>query len=156
MMTLLKVAWMFGFAVVALTYPVAWGMAGASTEAVLITKYDQSKIDVNKAMDAPEPKDPDFEKKVIALYGIPHEKLRVLFVPQDRFLRPEELPSVVLLPVDKSKGENPLQVRTVWFFAKWIVSAAGVVSILLLTVWWTLERQARRTSSKSEPPATAS
>lgn len=155
MRTLLKIAWMFGFAVVALTYPVAWGMAGLSTEAILITKFDESKIEINRDWDKPDPKDADFEKKVVALYGIPHEKLRVLFVPQEKFLHPPEMPSLVLLPVDKQKGENPLQVQTVWFFAKWIVTAAGVVSIALLGVWYVLERQARRTTSASEPPSTA-
>ena len=57
--------------------------------------------------------------KVIELYGNDAGGLvKVLFVPKDKFRRPEEMPELLLLPVDKQKGEDPLQYQMVLFFER--------------------------------------
>jgi hypothetical protein len=55
---------------------------------------------------------------VAEIYGVPVDKsIRLAFVDEGELIRPEEDPSLVLLPVDKQAGENPLQIKTVWFIA---------------------------------------
>ena len=156
MLKLLKAFWIMSYLVVALAYPAAWGIARTATEAILITPFHPSKVVVNREMDAPDKKDPDFEKKVAALYGIVSEKKLVVFVPKERFLHPEEMPEMTLLPIDKDKGENPLQLQTIYFFAKWTVTGAGAAAISLMVLWLLLSRrQAGRMTSGSAPPSSA-
>ncbi len=67
---------------------------------------------------------------VAEIYGIPQEELiRVLFVDESLMITPQEDPSLALFPVDKQAGENPLQVKTVWFVAK-----RGSIGLLLAGV----------------------
>ena len=64
------------------------------------------------------------------IYGIPgREPRRILFADPSRIILPEEDPSLTLYAVDKQKGENPLQVQTVWFAAK--LGMAGSLVLLL-------------------------
>ena len=123
------------FAVALLAFPAAWILDRSATEAVPIDPFPPEKVLVNRELDAPSKADPDFARKVVALYGNPlGEPMRVLAVPDERFLRPEEMPTLTLLPVDRKRGEEPLQMRTVLFFAKWaaIGGAAAGVGLLLL------------------------
>ena len=62
------------------------------------------------------------------IYGNPlSNPVRVIWPDRERVLRPEEDQSLVLLTVNKQLGENPLQARTVWLFAK-----AGALGLGLL------------------------
>lgn len=84
---------------------------------------------------------------VAAIYGVPAgPPLRVLFVAAERIVRPVEAPELALLPVDKQAGENPLQVRTVWFLA-WRAAAGlglGAIAVAGLAAWLGLRRRRRR------------
>ena len=72
----------------------------------------------------------------------------MLFVPQDKFVHPEELPTLTLLPVDKQKGENPLQLKTVYFFAQKTLIGSAAAGVVLLLLWIFLGRK-----SRPAPPA---
>ena len=74
---------------------------------------------------------------VAAIYGNPtRHPIRVLLPDSSRVYRPEEDPSLRLLPVHKSRGENPLQVQTLWFFVRWTLIAAFLgVSIGAVLLW---------------------
>lgn len=97
-------------------------------DVLMIVPHDPATVELNRALF--EPGD-----SVAELYGNPlTESVRVILPPADHFLRPEEDPSLVLLTVDKQEGENPLQARTLWFFAKFVVPAfvlLGLVGFLL-------------------------
>ena len=85
---------------------------GFGAEVRLISPHDSSTVEVNRALYLPG--DP-----VAEIYGNPLSKpVRVIAPDSDQLVRPEEDPSAVLLSVDKQRGENPLQARTVWLFAK--------------------------------------
>jgi hypothetical protein len=89
-----------------------WGLG---KEVTLITPHDPSAVEVNKALFTPG-------DSVADLYGIPSsEPLRVVLPKPDRLIRPDEDPDLLLLSVDKQKGENPLQAQTIWFFSKFTV-----------------------------------
>jgi hypothetical protein len=97
-------------------------------EVLMIVPHDASTVELNRALYLPG--DP-----VADLYGNPMtEPVRVLMPAADRLLRPEENPSLLLLQVDKQLGENPLQSRTIWFFARYAVPGAFLVGILGLVV----------------------
>ena len=113
----------------------------------MITPHAPEIVNVNKEMWLPKKgnaSDPNFTREVAELYGNPmSEPVEVLFVPESKLIHPKELPSLTLLPVDKSKSENPLQVQTVYFFAKWITIAAGLVGIIILLTLLTTKKQSQ-------------
>jgi hypothetical protein len=54
---------------------------------------------------------------VAEIYGVPIKRLHILWPDPSKIVVPAEDPSLTLLLVEKSAGENPLQSTTVWFFA---------------------------------------
>lgn len=79
------------------------------------------------------------------IYGVPGQRqLRVLFVPTDRILRPAEDPSLRLLLIDKQRGENPLQVKTVYFLAWRIMAGLVAAALLGFGLLLLLQRRRRR------------
>jgi hypothetical protein len=112
----------FGGALVTLVLTVAIDR-GLGEEVRLISPHDTSTVEVNRALHLPG--DP-----VAEIYGNAlSSPVRVIAPDPGRIVRPDEDPSVVLLAVDKQRGENPLQARTVWLFAK-----AGALGLGLLGV----------------------
>lgn len=146
-MKLLKIAWIGAFAVAVLAYPVGSWMTSTAVEVWMITPHSPSVVGMNQdlfELDGVDPKDPSFERKVIDIYGNPvSEPIRVLFVPREKLVHPKEFPSLTLLPVDKAKGENPLQAATVSFLAKWTAAGASAAGILLLGLWFVLSRRTK-------------
>ena len=70
---------------------------------------------------------------VVDIYGVPAGKpTRVLFPDGEAIIRPQEDPDLTLLAVDKQAGDNPLQVKTVWFFAWRALIGFGLAGALLL------------------------
>ncbi len=137
-----------------LIYPAAAIVAGGAVEAYLIAAKDKSAIEVERAIFEP-PKGAAKDSKayrdaVMSIYGSQtDEPTKVLFVAEDKFVRPPELPTLVLLPIDKQKGENPLQVKTVFFFATRTIAGAAVVGIVLLSAGILLRKK------KTSPPPPA-
>ncbi len=85
---------------------------GLGEEVLLISPHESSTVEVNRALHAPG--DP-----VAEIYGNPlSNPVRVIWPDPERMLRPEEDRSLVLLAVNKQRGENPVQARTVWLFAE--------------------------------------
>jgi hypothetical protein len=86
---------------------------------------------------------------VADIYGIPsNQKTRIVLVDKARLIHPVEDPTLVLLPVDKNMGENPLQIKTVWFVTRYVSFALASISILAFTGFILL----RRRKIKSSPP----
>jgi len=158
-LNLLRVFWILGFAVTALTYPVAWWIESGSVEVILVSPADRSAWDGRRILfdlDDNDKTAPDYPKKVVAIYGIEHETKRFVFLPKDKVFNPPELPSLNLLLQDTTRGEHFIQLQTVTFFAKWIVTGSGLSSIALLVLWLLLKRrQAGQTTRGSEAPSTA-
>ncbi|HZE95754.1 MAG TPA: hypothetical protein VE981_01890 [Planctomycetota bacterium] len=130
----------------ALVYPVAAVLSGQAVEAYVIAGKDPEAIKIDQQIFEP-PKGAAKDSKayrdaVMEIYGSrADEPTRVLFVPAEKFRRPAELPTLVLLPVDKQKGENPLQVKTVYFLAqKTAIGAAGVGALLLAIGFFTRKK----------------
>ncbi|MDQ7006712.1 MAG: hypothetical protein Q9Q40_05735 [Acidobacteriota bacterium] len=87
----------------------------AGREVLMMAAYDTPTIAINRALHVPG--DP-----VAEIYGNPLSRtVRVLFVGEPRIVHPREDPALSLLPVDKSAAENPLQVQTLWFFARFVI-----------------------------------
>lgn len=80
--------------------------------------------------------------EVAAIYGIPAARpVTVVAWDETQILRPAEDPTLRLLLVDKQRGDNPLQLKTVDFFARWLaLGAAGSAALAMLVRW----RQRRR------------
>ncbi len=139
MANLLRVGWVLAFACTILAYPAVFAVGSTATEAYFITPHDEKRVRINEGLFEMEDHDrnaPDYPRKVMKIYGLPNESPdRVVFVAKGKFLHPKHLPSLTLLPVDKEKGENPLQEKTLYFFAKWIVRGAGAVGIALFAIW---------------------
>jgi hypothetical protein len=93
-------------------------------EVLMIAPHDPSVVELNRELYAPgEP--------VAQLYGNPlSETTRVVAPAQERLIRPDEEPALLLLTVDKLGGENPLQTRTVWFFTKFAAPALLLLGLL--------------------------
>ncbi len=156
MIKLLKLGWLGAFAFSLLIYPAAWLLASGSREVWMINPFDPKTVELNEAlweMDPVDPNAPDYAEKVIGIYGQPtSEPEEVLFVSEERLLHPSEMKTLTLLRVDKTKGENPLQVKTVFFFAKWFCGGSFVVGVLIFVPWFLLSRK-RRAAPSEAPPA---
>jgi len=96
---------------------------GLGEDVRLISPHDASTVQVNRALYAPG--DP-----VAEIYGNAlSNPVRVIAPDPDRIVRPDEDPAIVLLTVDKQRGENPLQARTVWLFAKAAALGLGLLGV---------------------------
>ena len=97
-----------------------------STEVLMISPKDADVVAFEKELwEAGDP--------VADLYGIPTDTpVKLAFIDEDKLIRPDEDPSLALMPVDKQSGENPLQVKTVWFIAHRAAIGFGALSILAL------------------------
>jgi hypothetical protein len=136
-------------AVATLTYPAVLLLTCFATGAYVIAAKSPEMVQTNQALfDARDPKESEeaYHKRVMEIYGnaVPYQT-PVLFVRSDRFIHPKEAPDLVLLPVNKEAGENPLQVKTVWFFAKYLAVGSGTAFAVLLGLWLFLRR------SRKEP-----
>jgi hypothetical protein len=138
----------------ALIYPIAGMIAGGAVEAYIIAAKDASAVEVDRQIFEP-PKNVSKESKeyrdaVMSLYGSQtDEPTKVVFVPAEKFLRPAELPTLVLLPIDKQKGENPLQVKTIYFFASRTAIGAVVAGLILQVIGMLLKKK----KAPAPPPA---
>ena len=93
-------------------------------EVLMIAPHNPTVVELNRMLYAEG--DP-----VAQLYGNPlSAKTRVVLPSEDRLVRPEEDPALLLFRVDKQLGENPLQTRTLWFFAKFVLPGLALVGLL--------------------------
>jgi hypothetical protein len=138
----------------ALVYPVAGIIAAGAVEAYLISGKDPSAVKVEQEIfEAPKGAGKDsktYRDAVMSIYGsVTDDPTKVLFVSADRFVHPKELPSLTLLPIDKQKGENPLQVKTVYFFASRMAAGAAAVGALFVLTGFL----SRKKKAPPAPPA---
>lgn len=138
-----------------LVYPIAGAIAGGATEAYIIAAKDPKAVEIDREIfEAPKGAAKDskaYRDAVMSIYGSQaDEPTKVVFWPADKFVHPKELPGLVLLPVDKNKGENPLQVKTVYFFASKTAIGAAVVGVILLGIGFAMKK---KPSTPSAPAA---
>ncbi|MBV8878912.1 MAG: hypothetical protein JO332_03000 [Planctomycetaceae bacterium] len=140
----------------ALAYPIGLIIGGTATEAYMIAGKDPTTVQVEQELFEP-PKGASKESKeyrdaVLRIYGVPtDETTKVVFWPREKFIQPKQLPTITILPVFKEKGENPLQVKTVYFFALRAAIGAAVVGAVLLLAG----RVTRKKAAPPAPPAAA-
>lgn len=142
-MKLLKLAWIGAFVFAALVYPAAAIIGATAVEAYEIAGYDKDMAELRAATESLPPKtDPAFRKKVMQIYGVPTEQpIRFIFVPSEKFIRPPMAPELILLPVDRNQGEDPMQLQTIHFARPVATGGAAFVGLLLLGVWALLRRR---------------
>lgn len=126
----------FGALAVAIAaYPAVSILASGATEAYIVAAKSPAMVKFNQDSFEPRgPKEPDaaFHRRIMEVYGNAVDYTTpVLFVSKEKFIRPAEAPSLIILPVDKEKGENPLQVKSLHFFAKYVVIGASVAFAVL-------------------------
>ena len=153
MQKLLLVGWIGALLCAAAAYPVAALIASSSTEAYLIAAHDPKRVEGEKELfnfDPPKaPKDSaQYRKAVIGIYGtlVTDEMTRFVFWPKEKYIRPQELPTITLLA--KQGSDEPIQLKTVYFLAGRMMVGASVVGVLLLAVW-----AFRRRKAKAPPAA---
>jgi hypothetical protein len=158
MRKLLLIGWIAAFVLAFLTYPVAGLIASSATEAYLISAHNPQRISGEKELfnfDPPkgDKSSPQYRKAVIAIYGTlaGDEMTAFVLVPKEKYVHPTELPSLTLLPVDKDKGENPLQVKTLYFFAPKMMFGFAAGGFVLCILWIILQRKAK--AAAPPPPA---
>jgi hypothetical protein len=153
MQKLLLVCWVLAFACAFLVYPVLGILSSTAVEAWVIVARDPDGVLVEKEMfDPPKSlaKDsPAYRKQVLNIYGIPVDSpTKVIFVPKSKFIQPQELPSITILP--KQKNEDPMQLQLIQWIAPRFMFGASVVGFFLVIPWIVLRRQ-----SLKEPPPPA-
>ncbi len=124
------------------SYPAAWILASSAVEVQQIRAYDDALVAFNQW----QFEDDDWDESVVAIYGSAEgEPVEVLFVDEERLLRPSEDESIVLLP--KNAGDNFFQVKTIFFFAQIALAAAALAALLGAAGVWLVGRRVRSTSS---------
>lgn len=125
MSRLLRTGGLFAFVLVAVTLIGATALdTFGGQEVLFITPKADEAVELDREFW--EPGDP-----VAEIYGTPADRTaRVLFPDRGRIINPREDPTLVLLMVDKAKGENPFQVKMLWFFTWRVVVALGLLGVL--------------------------
>ena len=120
-----RLAFRLGFGGAILVLLGAAGLDLALGEQVLlIAPHDPGTVELNRLLHLPG--DP-----VAEIYGNPlSSPVRVILPSRDRLIQPPEEPALLLLPVDKRRGENPLQVQTVWFLTRHVAGGLILLGIL--------------------------
>jgi hypothetical protein len=156
MQKLLLVGWIGALLFAAAAYPVAGLIASSATEAYLIAAHDPKRVEGEKELfnfDPPKaPKDsPQYRKAVIGIYGTlaTDEMTKFVFWPKERYIHPQELPTITLLA--KQGNDEPIQLKTVYFLAGRMTVGAAVVGLLLLAAWGF--RRTRKTPPAATPAA---
>jgi hypothetical protein len=109
-----------------------------STEVLFIAPKPADVVKVEQALWEPG-------QPVAGIYGAPAStKTRVVLPDEGRLLRPQQDRTLVLMKVDKQRGDNPLQVKTVWFLAARAAYGLGVFGALALLGAWLLGRRRGR------------
>jgi hypothetical protein len=82
---------------------------------------------------------------VAPIYGIPASQPAVILFPDDsRLLRPTEDRNLLLYLVDKQRGDNPLQLKTVAFIARFAALGFGAGALVaVLALAWLRRRDNR-------------
>lgn len=131
----------------ALLGPIAAGITSGATEVLFLTPHKPEVVSVNKDLwdfDPPDPKTPNYDRKLIEVYGlVGSTKEKVVGLDRSKLLFPagknkdgtEKRPDLFVLPVDKEKGENPLQAKTVEFVAHLLRGGAVIVGAGFLILW---------------------
>ena len=146
---------------------VARGIKSTAVEVYQLTPHAPDAVGVNLDMwnlDTPDPaKTPDYDRQLLRIYGIPNDNKDVLvLIDKSKLVYPagknkdgtEKRPDLVFFPVDKQKGEEPLQAKTVDFAVPWVRNGALFVGGILLVVNFMVKR-ARERKSSAPPPAAA-
>lgn len=94
-------------------------------DVLIITPHDPRQVALNRQLWMEGDPVPE-------IYGVPtNEPVRVLLPDEARLIRPAESGTgPTLLAVDKQAGENPLQVRSVWFVAWRAAAGFGLAALL--------------------------
>ncbi|MFM8386607.1 MAG: hypothetical protein ACKOCB_07330 [Planctomycetia bacterium] len=71
------------------------------------------------------------------IYGQPEGSPLRVIVPRSRLLAPPEAPGRLLLPVERARGEAPLQARVLW---GWAGLGCGVLATGALLLAWRARR----------------
>ena len=141
---------------------VASAIRKTAVEVYQLTPLAPEAVTVNLDMwnfDNPDPaKTPDYDRALMKNYGIPNQNKDVLvLVDKSKLVYPagkEKRPDLVFLPVDKQKGENPIELKTVDFFAPLVRIGALIVGAVFLALHFLLKKIRGRASS-APPPAAA-
>lgn len=143
--------------------PLAAGaIRSTAVEVYQLTPHAPDVVSVNLDLwnfDNPDPaKTPNYDRKLMGNYGLPNENKDVLvLVDKSKLVYPagkDKRPDLVFLPVDKQKGENPLELKTVDFVAPLVRIGALIVGALFLGLHFILKKIRGRASS-APPPAAA-
>ena len=126
---------------------VASAIRSTAVEVYQLTPHAPDVVSVNLDMwnfDNPDPaKTADYDRKLMKNYGLPNESKDVLLlVDKSKLVYPagkDKRPDLVFLPVDKQKGENPLELKTLDFLAPLVRIGALVVGALFLVLWYVLK-----------------
>jgi len=109
----------------------------AATEVLYIAPKPDDVVRVERGLWEPG-------QPVAEIYGTPASStVRVVRPDPERLLRPAEDSSLLLLKVDRQRGDSPLQVKTVWFLAARLALGLGLFAGLAWPGGWWLGRRAR-------------
>src|SRR5262245_3891172 len=114
MRKLLMIGWIGAFACAFLVYPILGYIRSTAVEAWVIVGKDANSVAVEKEIfGSKAPKDSKkYREDVMRIYGVPtDEPMKVVFVPKEKFVRPSELPEMVLLP--KGPTDDPMQLKMI-------------------------------------------
>jgi hypothetical protein len=139
---------------------VAGAIKSGAVDVYLLTPHAPDVVTVNRELwdfDTPDPKTTkDYDRKLMEIYGLPNEnKDSLVFIDKSKLVYPagknkdgtEKRPDLVFLPVDKQKGENPLQAKSVDFFARLIRIGAVIFGGVSLALWYLLKLRRPRTAA---------
>lgn len=127
---------------------------GTAVQVYQLTPHAPEAVSVNLDMwnfDTPDPaKTPDYDHQLMKIYGIPNEKKDVLvLIDKSKLVYPagqDKRPDLVFLPVDKQKGDEPLQLKTVDFVSGYVRIGAWIVGMVFIVLHFVFKKIRERAS----------
>ncbi|HEX7898749.1 MAG TPA: hypothetical protein VF950_13380 [Planctomycetota bacterium] len=131
---------------------VAAALKSGAVEVYQLTPHDKDTVEVNKFMFDTKPEDPDYDRKLMEIYGLPNQNKDVLIlIDKSKLVYPagknadgsEKRPDLAFYPVEKP----PLQAKTVDFFAPLVRIGALTVGALFLVLWYVLKLRRKKAAA---------
>ena len=136
MKKLAVVGWILALGFSLTTWAVYGVIASGAKEVWVINEFDKGTQELNLEYDKPEKDDPQYVIKLIKCLGhTMGEEPQKMVVSDSDLTHSEVDPNIVYLGVDAEKGENPLQLKTVFFFTKWSSLVSAVCGAAVFLIW---------------------
>ncbi len=115
----------------------------------LVPHADPAVVEFAEFSFEAKPGDPDYDKKVLGIYGVPFADKELVIVDPSRLKHPKLKPELAYVPVGSDKDERPWQVKTIRLVAAKLRGGAVITGSLFLILFLLMQAAAPALGARS-------